>query len=202
MKNEKIDQKKANKKLKYESIPNMKSELFFITFPKSDDDKIIVVDGPPKKVIEILNGFDCSIKRNNKCNFVLCKYEMIDLAKELQKHDDRFVLKFDILSKEKDNIHNHSEVQNKKIYNKAILDIDVKDNKIKTDTIFIPSVDLSQKDSKYLSKKKEYKKYKGKEVQIVANNADEVARVAKMIGVLLYAFVDNENEFIANGVFI
>ena len=198
---------------KVTSIPYVASELFFVFFEsrshsdKSDrkrtrrsGDKLAIIDGPHKAIGSILKHLKCKVNHNKyKENIVLCQKSMEkELIREFVKLHEQHVLKFEIVTSKK-----KQTTQIHKKYKTAIVHIHIgnentNENENSNETLMV-EIPSSEED---LWRNNQYSKYEGQEVQIIANNLDEVARVAKSMGIMLYAFVDRVDEFIANGVFI
>jgi hypothetical protein len=186
-------------------IPYKKSELFFVhprssTSHSSSSNKrsnkiseIIIIDGPAKIIKKILANFDCEVKCNsNKQNFVKCDSQILKSLKEvLYSFQEQHIIKFVVFCPCKC----RTKIKHPARDVVAHITIEGSDNLITFD------VDIPKEDIEVVIDNK-YSQYNGKNVKIVANSVDGVARTAKLMGVLLNHFDDNclEGDFTGYGI--
>ena len=175
------------------TIPYKKSELFFVFTSLSTPKETIIIDGPPRIIKKILITFACTIKQNrNKQNIVKCDKKIIKSLKEvLYKFQEQSIIKFVVFCPCK--CRSKIKHSPRDVIAKVSLD---RESEPLNFTINIPPEDAE------IIKDASYEKYKGETVKIVANSVDGVARIAKLMGVMLSNFDDNclEGDFTAYGV--
>ena len=173
------------KKINREPIPDIPSFMFFVFQKQKESDRntFIVIDGNKKVIKNILNDHKCKYI-DRKHRIVNCKnvYSSTLLSK-LQYFQNKRLLKFAYIPS-----YNFAQKtsQISDISDKAKVYVGNSKKGIK---IQIPSVN-----SKY--SKSPIKLKKGDSVKISANTVDDVARVAKLLGVKLCTFEDGKSRFI------